>query len=129
LGTPDFERTTVEFAYPVFAGVLSTLLWLTPKRAQESLNRIRTIFDGVDARLGTGARFLVGDRLSLSDLAFSVAAAPVVLPPGYGSRLPTLAEMPAELQSIVNEMRARSAGAFALRIYEQHRHRSTTKLA
>jgi len=126
-GTPDFERKTVEFAYPVFAGVLSTLLWLTPKRAQENLNRIRTIFDGVDARLGTGARFLVGDRLSLSDLAFSVAAAPVVLPPAYADRLPSLAEMPAELQSVVNEMRARAAGAFALRIYEQHRFRSNTK--
>jgi glutathione S-transferase len=68
----------------------------------------------------------VGDALTLSDLAFAVAAAPVVLPPAYGGPMPPFAEMPAEIQAAVNEMRAHPAGALALRIYEEQRHRFGT---
>jgi glutathione S-transferase len=65
----------------------------------------------------------VGDRLSLSDLAFAVAAAPVVLPPNYGGPIPSFEQMPSEIQAIVKEMRARPAGVFALQIYQQQRSR------
>lgn len=126
LGTLDFERNAVERAYPFFAGVLRTLLRLTPQRAQESLDQIRTIFSAVDARIAGARRFLVGDTLTLSDLAFAVAAAPVILPPAYGGPMPPFAEMPAEIQAAVNEMRAHPAGAFALRIYEERRNRFGT---
>jgi glutathione S-transferase len=123
LGTPDFERKTVEVAYPVFAGLLQTLLWLTAKRAQESLDDTKKIFDKVDARLATGAQYLVGDRLTLSDLAFAVAAAPVVLPAAYGGPIPSYDQMPSPIQDAVNELRPRPAGAFALRIYQEQRKR------
>jgi glutathione S-transferase len=129
LGTPDFERKTVEAAYPAFSWLLRTLLGLSAQKAQARLDQIRTIFDAVDARLARGARFLVGDQLTLSDLAFSVAAAPVVLPPAYGGPIPPLAEMPSEVQAVVNEMRPRAAGAFALRIYEEKRHLFGTETA
>ncbi len=120
-GAPTFEQKAVRFAYPVFAGLLRTLLWLTAKQAQKSLEKIKSIFDHVDKRLATGKRFLVGDRLTLSDIAFAVAAAPVVLPAAYGGPIPSFAEMPAAIQKAVNEMRTHPAGAFALRIYEEQR--------
>jgi glutathione S-transferase len=47
----------------------------------------------------------VGDRLTLSDLAFAVAAAPVVLPPNYGGSIPSFEQLPSEIQAIVKEMR------------------------
>jgi glutathione S-transferase len=120
-GTPDNEQKAVVSAYPVFSWLLSTLLRLSAKSAQASLEQIRAVFDAVDARLASGAKFLVGDRLTLSDLAFSVAAAPVVLPPSYGGPMPSLTEMPVEVQAVVNEMRSHASGAFALRIYEEQR--------
>jgi glutathione S-transferase len=123
LGTPGFERKTVEVAYPVFSGLLQTLLWLTAKRAQESLDDAKKIFDKVDARLATGAQYLVGDRLTLSDLAFAVAAAPVVLPAASGGPIPPYDQMPSPVQDAVNELRPRPAGAFALRIYQEQRKR------
>jgi glutathione S-transferase len=123
LGAPDFERAAVEKAYPLFSWLLTTLLGLSARKAQESLDQIRTIFDSVDARLAANGKFLVGDRLTLSDLAFSVAAAPVVLPTGYGGPMPSFAEMPTEIQTVVNEMSSRPAGAFALRIYQEQRYR------
>jgi glutathione S-transferase len=122
-GTPDYEQKAVQRAYPLFAGVLKILLRLSAQRTQESLAEIRSIFDAVDARLATGARFLVGDRLTMSDLAFSVAAAPVLLPPEYGGPIPSFDQMPAEVQSAVKEMRAHPAAAFAMRIYAEHRNR------
>jgi hypothetical protein len=54
-------------------------------------------------------------------LAFSVAAAPVVLPPTYGGPIPSFDEMPGEIQTVINEMKSRAAGIFALRIYREYR--------
>jgi glutathione S-transferase len=122
-GVPGFERKAVEGAYPIFAGLLRVLLRLSLSKAQQSLAQIRTIFESVDGRLSDGRRFLVGGRLTLADLAFSVAAAPVVLPPGYGGPMPSFEEMPFEVQAAVTEMRRHPAGAFALRIYQEQRHR------
>jgi len=122
-GTPAYEQSAVQRAYPVFAGLLNVLLRLSAARTQASLDQIRQIFDAVDARLASGAQFLVGDRLTMSDLAFSVAAAPVLLPPQYGGPIPSFEQMPAEIQAAVNEMRAHPAGAFAMRIYAEHRNR------
>jgi glutathione S-transferase len=122
-GVPAFEQRAVERAYPVFAGLLRLLLRLSLAKAEQAAAQIRTIFNAVDARLADGRKFLVGDRFTLSDLAFSVAAAPVVLPPGYGGPMPPFEEMPSEVQALVTEMRSHAAGAFALRIYQEQRHR------
>jgi glutathione S-transferase len=121
LGAPSFESTTVRVAYPVFAGTLRILLGLSAKKAEDSLDQIRKVFDAVEARLAVKRNFLVGDRLTLSDIAFAVAAAPMVLPPAYGGPIPSFEQMPAPMQAAVNEMRARPAGQFALRVYAEHR--------
>ena len=122
-GVPDFEHKTVVRVYPIFAGLLRVLLRLTAQRAQQSVVQIRAVFDSVESRLTAGGTFLVDNQLTLSDLAFAVAAAPVVLPPDYGGPMPSFAEMPPEVQAVVNEMRARLAGAFALQIYQDYRTR------
>jgi len=100
------------------------LLRLSLSKAQGSVAQIRTIFDSVDASLADGRKFLVGGRLTLSDVAFCVAAAPVVLPTGFGGPMPSFDEMPSEVQALVMEMRSHPAGSFALRIYEEERYRS-----
>jgi glutathione S-transferase len=123
LGTPSFERKTVEVAYPIYAGTLRILLGLSAQKAQDSLDQVRKVFDAVDARLAVQNNFLVGDQLTLSDVAFAVAAAPLVLPPAYGGPIPSFEQMPAPMQAAINEMRARRAGAFALRVYQQQRDR------
>jgi glutathione S-transferase len=122
-GVPAFERKAVERAYPIFAGLLRALLRLSLSKAQQSVAQIRTIFDAVDMRLADGREFLLGESLTLSDIAFSVAAAPVVLPAGYGGPMPAYDDMPSEVQALVTEMRGRRAGGFALRIYQDQRYR------
>jgi glutathione S-transferase len=120
-GAPDAEVRAVRSAYPVFAGLLRLLLVLTAGRAEQALGRARAVLQGVDDRLADGRAYLVGGRLSLSDLAFAVAVAPLVLPEGYGGPLPAFEEMPPMIQTAIVETRARPAGRFAQRIYRDHR--------
>jgi glutathione S-transferase len=120
-GSPAWEVRAVARAYPAFAGFIRLLLRPTDKRAAAAIDHIRTILDGVDARLADGRRYLHGDRLTLADITFATATAPVVWPDGYGGPLPPLAQTPAGLQAAVAECRARPSGEFALRIYADHR--------
>jgi glutathione S-transferase len=120
-GTPVYEVAAVRIAYPLFAALLRALLKLSPQSAEAALAQIRSVVAAVDARLADRRRYLVGDRFSLSDMAFANALGPLVLPAEYGGPLPTLAEMPPTLQAAVEEMRAHPAGQFALRIYREHR--------
>jgi glutathione S-transferase len=119
-GTPAYEALAVRLAYPLFAGFLRLVLNLSASVVQEALGQIRTLVENVDARLADGRRYLVGDRFSLSDMAFAVALAPLVLPDAYASLLPSFTEMPPALRSIIAEIQSRPAGQFALRIYRDH---------
>lgn len=122
-GAPSFEVSTVRVAYPVFAGLLRLLLRLTAARADEALAEIRAVMRLVDERLGDGRQYLLGERFSLSDMAFAVAAAPVLFPDNYGGgdTLPPLSESPAEIRNLVRELREQPSGQLALRIYRERR--------
>jgi len=120
-GTPAFDVLAVRCAYPLFAGFLRLTLGLSASVAERSLGQIRATVQAVDARLADGRRYLVGDRFSLSDMAFAVALGPLVLPDGYGGPLPDFAEMPPVVRSAVSEMQSHPAGQFAMRIYRDHR--------
>jgi glutathione S-transferase len=122
-GVPRFEQRAVHAAYPIFAGLLRLLLWLTSDRAKSAFEQAKAVFQAVDARLADGRRYLVGDAFSLSDVAFAVAAAPFVLPDNYGGPLPTFDEMPPVVQNAITEMRGHAAGRFALEIYRDFRGR------
>jgi glutathione S-transferase len=120
-GAPAWEVRAVARAYPAFAGLIRLLLRPNDKRAANALDHVRTILDGIDARLADGRRYLHGDRFTLADMAFATGAAPVVWPDGYGGPLPPLAQTPPALQAVVDECRERPSGGFALRIYADHR--------
>ena len=120
-GCPRWEAWTVEHAYPLFAGLLLALLRPTERRAAAALSAIRAVLARMDERLADGRRYLNGDRYSLSDMAFAVAAAPVVWPDEYGGAVPALGDTPPGLQAVVAETRARPSGELALRIYREHR--------
>jgi glutathione S-transferase len=90
-------------------------------RAFQSLDLIRTIFSSVDTRLAEGREYLLGNRLTLSDLAFSVAAAPVGLPGTTEANSAVRPNASRGAGGSQRNARARPAGAFALRIYQEQR--------
>jgi len=120
-GAPRMEVKAVERGYPVFQTLIGALLRLSPARAEKMLATIRSCLQRVDDRLADGRPYLLGERFTLSDMAFAIAAAPVVWPDEYGGAVPALAATPAALQAIVRECRDRPSGALALRLYRDHR--------
>ncbi len=120
-GSPSFEVTAVQRAYPAFALLLRLLLRLTAQRAAQARDTILSSLERIDQRLSDGRPYLNGDRFTLLDMSFTIAAAPTIWPDNYGGPLPPLASTPAPLQALVAECRAHPSGAFALRIYKDHR--------
>jgi glutathione S-transferase len=127
-GSPRWEVEAVRRAYPVFELSLRALLRLSAARANEARNTIFAQMDMVERRLSDGRRFLNGDRFTVSDLGFAIAAAPAIWPDNYGGPLPPLEETPAAVQELVAEARERPAGKFAMGIYGEFRGQDTISL-
>lgn len=129
IGTPVYERLTVKFLYPLPAGLLWFLLKLSRAKADAALTTLRTVFAEVSQRLADGRPYLLGDRMSIADIAFAVSGAPLVLPLGYGGYpgaqgpLPSFDQAPPAMRSVVEEMLPTRAGQFILRMYREERYR------
>lgn len=119
-GTPRVERVAIALGFSVVGQFLSRRLRISPERITADLAGVRATFDDVAARL-QGARYLVGDRFTAADLTFACMAAPMLLPAEYGTPLPNAADAPRALWSLVEELRAHPAGAFALRLFREER--------
>ncbi|MDD5037387.1 MAG: glutathione S-transferase C-terminal domain-containing protein [Methylococcaceae bacterium] len=130
IGTPDLERWTVKNLYPLPSKLLWFLLGLGRKKADDALAVLKKSFAEVDERLADGRPYLLGERMTLADIAFAVSGAPLVLPVGYGGYpgkqgpLPTFDQSPPEVQSVVSAMRETRAGRFVLRLYAEERYRT-----
>jgi glutathione S-transferase len=119
-GVPPLEASVFRGAYPFLRGLMAMLLHLSEPRAKDALVRIRMIFDKTDARVKDGRPYLAGDRLTLGDLSLAAAAAPLLLPNGYGAPIPPLDRMPQAYAAIIREMRQHPTADFVQRIYTGH---------
>jgi glutathione S-transferase len=118
-GAPGWEVLATRAFYPAFQAFIGKVLGLSEAKAAESLRLIRTVFAETDARLADGRRWLVGDRLTLADIALATAAAPLLLPVGYSAPIPPLAAMPPVLQGLIRELRGTRTGEFVQAVYRQ----------
>jgi glutathione S-transferase len=115
------ERTVFVALLPLVATLMRRGMNITRESAQRSLEYVKTVFKTVEEKLGDGRRYLVGPDFSAADLSFAALAAPVLLPDTYGSWLPSLDQVPADLRNEIAGFRSSPAGSFALRIYGDHR--------
>jgi glutathione S-transferase len=120
-GVPRWERGVFRVGGPVLHWAISRHLKIDAAAADAALERIDAVFDEIAARLRDGRRFLLGERFTAADLAFSALAAPVLLPDRYGSPLPPPEAMPASPAREVQRLRAHPAGQFAQRMYATER--------
>ncbi len=129
LGTPAYQRLTVKYCYWLPKNLLWRLIKASGEAASAALKVIEKTFEEVDARLADGRPYLLGERLTLADLAFAVPGAPLVVPLGYGGQpdrqgpLPSLEQYPADMQAVVHRLRETRAGQFVLRMYREERYR------
>ena len=120
-GVGGFESTLFKGMAPLIKKFMRLGMKIDDAGAERSLGYIRTVFENVDTLLSDGRSFLVGKNFGAADLTFAALAAPVLLPKNYGSPLPPLDEVPADLLTQVEEFRSSPAGTFALRLYRDHR--------
>jgi glutathione S-transferase len=120
-GVGGVERTLFRALSPVVKKLMRLGMKIDNEGAERSLGYVRTLFDTVGELLADGRSYLVGKTFGAADLTFAALSAPVLLPRSYGSPLPSLDEVPSELLAQIEEFRSLPAGAFALRIYRDHR--------
>jgi glutathione S-transferase len=127
-GIPAWEASITPAIYPFLRWLFTLLLRLSPGKAADALARVRMAFDKTDARTADGRSYLVGDGLTLGDLALATAAAPLLLPAGYAAPIPPFDAMPPALQAIVVELRQHPTAEFVRRIYRLRMQPSTASL-
>jgi len=114
---PTTEAWLTPRVYPLLRGLLSLLLQLKPDRAAAAGDRIRTLFAAIDRRLGDGRSFLRGERLTLGDIAFAGAAAPLLQPSGYGALMPSVPAMPSPVRTMIDTLRGNATASYVERVY------------
>jgi glutathione S-transferase len=116
---PTWERTVGTYARPLAVALIRRGLRVDAAGAARSREVMDRTFDTVEARLADGRRYLCGDRLTAADLTFASLAAPLLLPDGYASYLPDPPLVPPALRQVSDAYRARPAGKFGLRMYDE----------
>jgi glutathione S-transferase len=122
---PPLQARLFRGFFPLFKRTVRNRLHIDAKALERSLALCRAELDWVANRLADGRPYLLGDSFSAADLIFSALAAPGLVPTveeGFGAVLPAPETMPAAARALVQEFRDHPAGAFALRMFAQHRH-------
>jgi glutathione S-transferase len=120
-GVPAWQRRTFRFGNRAIGAVVSRVLTINDATAVDAEREFRAIFADVDELLADGRPYLVGDAFSIADLTFAALSAPLVGPPEYSVRLPTVEELPPGMRPTVEELRETPAGEHALRMFREER--------
>jgi glutathione S-transferase len=114
---PLREARLTPRVYPLLHWLFTVLLRLNPARAKLASQRIRTVFAAMDRRLADERSFLMGPRLTLGDVAFAGASAPLLQPDGYGTVMPALDAMPTPVRDLVLDLRRSRTALYVERVY------------
>jgi len=127
--TSWWERLIMPVFYPTMRSMIASKLKLSPEAAEVAHGRILSSFAETDKRVADGRLYLNGDRMTLGDIALAAAAAPMLLPKGFGTQLPTLEQSPPTMRTLMTELRTRPTAAFVQRFYSEGLPAARAKLA
>jgi glutathione S-transferase len=121
-----FQRRTQPLLLQLARRGVKRAIGLSRPEVAAAPGEVRAIFDEVAARLADGRRHLMGDAITLADIAFAAMASPAVVPQeGYPkARMPPPEEFPEPYAATLRELRAHPAGEYALRLYREERQAS-----
>lgn len=121
-GAPAWERGFVFLCYPVWRRLMGRGLGFDAALLDEAPRLIQEACDIVENELQRRqSRFLGGDVPGGVDIVFAALMAPIVMPPGYGAKLPARSELPLALANFVAEIGGRRAGQLVLDTYKESR--------
>jgi glutathione S-transferase len=119
-GVPWFERWLFPVVLPWMRATAFQMYCINDASIIAAHESIGQIFEMVGNLLADGRSYLVGDRFSAADLAFATLAAAVVIPPGYGVKLPELAQLPDRMANGIQQFQEMLAGKFVFRLYQEY---------
>jgi glutathione S-transferase len=125
-GVPRWEDRAVRHGWPVMTMIIRRALGIRPGIEREDEAAVWHELDFIGGLLADGRPYLCGERFGAADLTFAALCAPLVVPPVYGVPLPQPELMPASMATLVQRFRAHPAGAYALRLFAEHRHDAIT---
>jgi len=117
-GVPAWERAIVSTFFPVWRSRLARALDFSAEAIADAHLKIEEAFALVESELAAReTRFLGGWTPNAIDIVFSALVAPLILPHGYGSKLPALAALPPEMRRFVESLRGRRGGQLVFDTY------------
>lgn len=119
-GVPWFERLLFPILFPWMRSNVLQMYTINESSVIAAHQTICKIFKTVEGLLSDGRNYLVGDQFSAADLTFATLAAAVVVPEGYGVKLPTLSQLPVQMATQIQLFQETSAGKFVLRLYREY---------
>jgi glutathione S-transferase len=120
-GVPAWEDRTLRYGWPLIVRFLERALDIRPGVEVEDEAVVWRELDHVAELLADGRPYLCGERFGAADLTFAALAAPVVIPPIYGTPLPQPDVLAADTAALVARAREHPAGRHALRVFAEHR--------
>ena len=120
-GVPGWERAMFPIVLAPAKVYINRRLEIDPTTAADALKVVQAELDAVGERLSDGRRYLAGDRFTAADLAFAALAAPLIVPPEYGTPLPQPGVLPDEMAGRMRAWRDHPAGRFATRMFAEQR--------
>jgi glutathione S-transferase len=128
-GVPAWEDRALRVTWPVAMRIVKRVLEIDDRTIARDEPRVRGSFERVSERLSDGRPFLCGPRFTAADLTFAALAAAVLVPEQYSITLPQPDVLPPTLAATIRELRAQPAGAYALALFRDHRHRPVAETA
>jgi glutathione S-transferase len=119
-GVPWFERWLFPVVFPWMRATAFQMYRINDASIVAAHVSIGQIFEMVNNLLADGRLYLVGDRFSAADLTFATLAAAVVIPSGYGVKLPELSQLPDRMINGIQQFQETLAGKFVFRLYQEH---------
>jgi glutathione S-transferase len=120
-GVPVWEARAMSLLWPLATRWGRRQLSIHPDTVAVEQANVQRELDEVGELLADGRPYLCGDRFTAADLTFASLAAPLVLPPEYGVRLPQPDQLPEHMARDVAAFREHPAGAYALKLFRTER--------
>ncbi len=118
---PYLEKILFPVTYPAMRSLVIKKYDVNAESAAQYYQQVENVFAKVSELLADGRNYLIGDKISAADFAFSSLAAPILQPPQHPIKSSDSQELPAEMLSATKEFRQTAAGKFALNLYATKR--------
>jgi len=125
---PAPQRWIGKLMVPIIKRVLRSQYRIYPAQVEESRHKVLSGLERLEKELGGDpSRYLVGSSLTIADITAASLLSALVAPEGSPYVLRPDNPLPKAIVQLMEEVRARPAGQWVLRRYQQDRHKAASQ--